>query len=76
MCRKGVSCWNNRRVDDMMVSLRNFDVVYTPVGLRRVSSRGVIVLRGGILLSWWGGWRYSSKLSRKSCCVGDVKLWV
>lgn len=55
MCCNGVLCWKSRRVVDMIVSLRNFDVVYTPLDLRRLSSRGIIVLRGGCSLSWWGG---------------------
>ena len=39
----------------MIASLRNFVVVYIVAGLRRLSSHGVIELRGGCALSWWGG---------------------
>ena len=60
----------------MIVSLRNFDVVYTPVGWSLFNSRGVIALRGGISLSWCGGWRHIFKFSLSSCCVGDGKACV
>ena len=47
----GVACWKSRRVVDMIASLRNFDALYTTADLRRLSSRGVIELRGGYLLN-------------------------